>query len=1148
MRSRACSLGCVGVLLILLSWGACGGRPSPSREADEQRSFAAPGWISGYHAALSGGTITYHSPQPDVNSALLVRSLDSRDFIAWETAPVPHDFTGDFASFIWMFGMDVDSSPHEYGLHVNGRNWFRFANPRESRKRQWSLSGPHGSRLDFRITMIDRHGDIFGYAALRVPGSELRRGQPVHLKVVGESAGSRVWYMTFQSPIQAQTTVFPQPALVRRGGALFQPVHIHIVHLGRPIAIRLTTEGAEPLGSQVSFGFNRLIMYLPRTETEVRQHMRIELGERQPVFQEFLRGPVRRWTVYLVQHTHTDIGYTRPQTEILAEHLRFIDYALDYCDLTETYPDEARFRWTCEASWAVDEYLKTRPARQVSRLRERIQQGRIEITSMPFNMSEIADENILARSLLPLQRFRTLGLPVTTAMQNDVNGIAWCLADFFPPTGIRYLTMGQHGHRARIPFDIPTAFWWESPSGRRMLAFRADHYNTGNFWGIHTGHFENTEKGLLRYLQELELKGYPFDRIAVQYAGYFTDNSPPSLVGPEFIRAWNERYAWPRLKSATAREFLRHLDEEHGRELETLRVAWPDWWSDGFGSSARETAAARSTQADLIANQGLLSMARLMGSQLSLGLSERLDKIASALLFWDEHTMGAAESISDPLSENSMVQWAEKAAYVWEAAKENRLLRETAMGLIQDYIPKDDTATMAVFNTLGRPRSGLVEVYIDHEILPTGRDFRLVDAGSGESLAAQPSHSRADGTTWYVWVPDVPSWGYRLFRIESQATARPELRRLQGQDHVLENSDYRIAVDPKTGGITSLVDKQWGLDLVDPESEWKMGELIHERISNRAQLERFRLVDQERSGLRDVRVEPGVNGPIWKSLLVSGHTEASVPGTRVECEIRLYQTAKRVDLLYSLVKDDNSSPEALYVAFPFAGIEPGQIRYEIQGGPVSPGENQLEGTSSDWQAFQNYCLVEGPVGGIILTSAEIPLVQLGGLNLGEFRYISEVREPHVYSWVMNNYWVTNFRASQPGTFAWSYAMTTTPHKEHTGRMATEFGWGARIPLLTRVFPPSKGGSDSRPMSLLEIEEPGVMLVAARPLLSGEGIILQVRETEGRKTAFSFRSPHLGSQAYRVRETNVLGKAIGPITSRPELNPLETKFFCLLLSP
>ena len=33
--------------------------------------------------------------------------------------------------------------------------------------------------------------------------------------------------------------------------------------------------------------------------------------------------PVRPWTVHLVQHSHTDIGYTRTQTEILAEQVRY---------------------------------------------------------------------------------------------------------------------------------------------------------------------------------------------------------------------------------------------------------------------------------------------------------------------------------------------------------------------------------------------------------------------------------------------------------------------------------------------------------------------------------------------------------------------------------------------------------------------------------------------------------------------------------------------------------------------------------------------------------------------------------------------------------------------------------------------------------
>ncbi len=121
--------------------------------------------------------------------------------------------------------------------------------------------------------------------------------------------------------------------------------------------------------------------------------------------------PVRKWKISFIQHAHTDIGYTRSQTEILAEHLRYIDYALDYCDATDNYPENAKFRWTCEASWPVDEYLKCRPQAQCDRLIKRIKEGRIEVTGMYFNFDEIPDEQILAASLQAVGRIRNMGFP-----------------------------------------------------------------------------------------------------------------------------------------------------------------------------------------------------------------------------------------------------------------------------------------------------------------------------------------------------------------------------------------------------------------------------------------------------------------------------------------------------------------------------------------------------------------------------------------------------------------------------------------------------------------------------------------------------------------------------------------------------------------
>lgn len=139
--------------------------------------------------------------------------------------------------------------------------------------------------------------------------------------------------------------------------------------------------------------------------------------------------------------------------------------------------------------------------------------------------------------------------------------------------------------------------------------FRSDHYHTGNSWGIHTGDMARLEDGVFGYIRNLKRTGYPFPVIAVQYSGYLTDNSPPSMRECDLIRAWNERYAWPKLRSATAHEFLGRIDSQYGDKLPVYRAAYPDWWTDGFGSAARETAASRKTQSDLVAIEAMLSMA-----------------------------------------------------------------------------------------------------------------------------------------------------------------------------------------------------------------------------------------------------------------------------------------------------------------------------------------------------------------------------------------------------------------------------------------------------------------------------------------------------------------------------------------------------------
>ena len=230
------------------------------------------------------------------------------------------------------------------------------------------------------------------------------------------------------------------------------------------------------------------------------------------------------------------------------------------------------------------------------------------------------------------------------------------------------------------------------------------------------------------------------------------------------IRDWNEHYAWPKLRSATVHEFLEQIDTKYGDRLPVYRAAYPDWWTDGFGSAARETAASRKTQSDMITIGGMLSMAGMAGDEGVEGMHDEMRRIHENLLFYDEHTFGAAESISDPQCENSQVQWAEKGSYVWEALKSAQMLYETSIGRLQGDLHRSERPTLTFFNPLGWERSALTTVYIDFEVIPRDRAFRLLDE-QGHALSVEPIRSRSEGRYYAIWADRIPAMGYKTYEV-----------------------------------------------------------------------------------------------------------------------------------------------------------------------------------------------------------------------------------------------------------------------------------------------------------------------------------------------------------------------------------------------
>ena len=1091
--------------------------------------FEKSEFVNGYENKIEGTDFEYHSSIPIAKSSMLIRPTDGNSSLEWQTAEVPKHTSKDLLSFVWLAGIGSSPGLGSFDVYVDQKKKFTFwADGKDS----WQFTSEDGSILSFSKDMIDQHGDRFGFMCLTVKSGTLKPGQKLNIKIVGGNFSRTTWYMTFKFPLKIGVQFKSFPALQKNNGKYDQLGIAGIFYIGKPTQAKIYLKNKLISEVPVKFGYNYMRVNLPAVEKPSLVPYSVKIAGQ--IWQgEVELNPVRKWTVNFVQHTHTDIGYTRSQTEILGEHLRYIDYALDYCDLTDTYPADAQFRWTCEASWAVEQYLRCRPEIQIKRFLKRIKEGRIEVTGMYFNFDELPDEALLAASLTPFREFDKYNIKVKTAMQNDVNGIAWSMIDFYNDLGVKYLNMGTHGHRALICFDKPTLFWWQAPSGKKMLAYRGEHYMLGNtVFKIQSKDFNVFEDELLTYLSELEKKGYKYDLIAIQHSGFITDNSPPSTTTSDLIKLWNEKYEFPKLRTAIVSSFFEEMESKYGSEFETIRGAWPDWWTDGFGASAREVTAIRNAQLESASDNAALTMASVAKLQLPDRIDGKIAEINTALLFYTEHTLGYHASVREPFHEKTMEQRAIKESYAWEALRRSKMLKEETMGLLQTMFYKEKNPNIFVFNTLNWQRDGILTTYIDYQTIPRDKAYEITDS-DGNKIKSQITEKLSDGAYYSLWVENVPAFGYKKLVINTDIESKNE-------DKInllsFENSWYKITVDTVNGVISSIVDKSIMKELVDDNSKWKFGQFIYEQLNNRSQMESFKLDNYTRESPESVQLEGSSTGAICNSVKFKAKTKAANDNGNLYIEIRLFNTAKRIDLVYSIDKKMVTEPEGIYIAFPFKS-ENGQISFDVSGGEVRAGIDQIKGSANDWNTIQNYARVSDKNWQAVLCSNDMPLMQFGNINTGRYIAGANPESSHIYGWPMNNYWTTNFNPEQHGGISWTYTITSFDNDNSYD--AIRFSRSTKTPFISRVIPGGGNNTNLPQQSFIKNWPDNVILINSIIEDSDISAILQLREINGTSSELNLINGINGNKI-KVEQVDPVGKKM--TNGNSTINPLESKFF------
>jgi len=245
--------------------------------------------------------------------------------------------------------------------------------------------------------------------------------------------------------------------------------------------------------------------------------------------------------ILLLHHSHTDVGYTHPQPVVLELHRRYIDQALDLAERTADWPENSRFKWTCEVTGTALDWWRSADDHQRRRFLNATQAGQLEVAGLNWNATPLMDHQMLLGMLESVKFFRSLGVPVRYAMSSDVNGLPWGTVDALLDHGIEGVSMAINEHFGHAPQPCPRGFYWQAPSGRKILAYNGLIYGgpVGNQLKI-PKHKEGAKEAIPKYLKLWEERGYPYPFLMLQATnpGIY-DNAPPDLKLCHFIRDWN---------------------------------------------------------------------------------------------------------------------------------------------------------------------------------------------------------------------------------------------------------------------------------------------------------------------------------------------------------------------------------------------------------------------------------------------------------------------------------------------------------------------------------------------------------------------------------------------------------------------------------
>jgi alpha-mannosidase len=569
-----------------------------------------------------------------------------------------------------------------------------------------------------------------------------------------------------------------------------------------------------------------------------------------------------------------------------------------------------------------------------------------------------------------------------------------------------------------------------------------------------------------------------------------------------FARQWNDSYAYPHMQYSGFHDALQTIAAPFGSDIPTVSGDGGPYWEDGIASDARLAAEERQNESRAPAVEQLATLTSLLDPRIAAD-KQSLDRMWTDMVMADEHTWTSHDSTTDPTSEETAQQTAVKNQYATEANLLADFIARSSMATLTDSISAGNN-NLVVFNTLNWKRDGAVFFDLNH-------GDEIIDPSTTNAVAVETvQEGKALRRVRFI-ARDIPANGYKVFALrKGMATTPTDV----SQSTVLENSFYRITLDSATGAVRSIFDKELHRELVDQKSPYRFGQYLYvaggdQRPNTLLQYRSVRIPPPlQVDGARNGRLLSTTHTPDgWVAKMESNDT--NTPG--IAAEIRLPEHEKKIEFLEDINKQQVTSREAVYFAFPFAMNHP-QFQYEIQNGVVDPAKNMYPGAGHEWFSVQHWASVQQDGFSATVMPLDAGLITLGDIYRGMWPDTFGDRTGSIFSYAMNNYWSTNYQPAQSGHVKLRYVVTSAPSTQPVE--LSRMGWEEATPLeRNEVTRQDKAENQRRRLdgtqaSFFDVQDAALLMETCKPAEDGSGTILRFLDLGGTERTVTVRTPLL----------------------------------------